>query len=308
MHRLLLTLACIVALVTVSVRAAADVAPTSVTLHADGTDGPAAASLGRFFTQGEPLAYVDWLCLGTDADVGPWLDLELTRLGVLDEDGEPIGHFTSQSGLRHRFRQFHGAATYRYCTRVLPRAWRDDAVRFVVTRDASRVTRVTLAFDGDSRGCSGALPCGSLAPRLTGFAYGTAAARFTYGALGFWRTAELRGGDLDGGVTRFRAAAVVPLLHISAGSPTSLRLSAQAGIALPITLASTELREGGSALGAGIGAYWAQCLELRTPVAPKVCIGVEVDGAVEGALRKGSLDDVRPRMIFAWYVALGLGR
>jgi hypothetical protein len=170
------------------------------------------------------------------------------------------------------------------------------------------VTRVTFAVDGDSRGCSSASPCGSLEPRFSGFAYGSAAARFAYGAVGFWRTAELRDGALDGGVTRLRAAAFVPLLHISVGSPTALRLSAQAGIALPFTIASTELREGGSAIGTGIGAYWAQCLELRTNVAPTLCLGAEIDGAVEGALRSGSLDDVRPRMLFAWYVALGLGR
>ncbi len=315
MHRLLLlTLACIAALITVSARAAAEVAPTAVAVHADGKDGPLSAALGRFFTQGEPLAYVDWLCLGTEADVGPSLDLELARLTVLADDGDVLGHFTSRSGLRHRFRPFHVAPTvpsaavrYRYCTRVLPRAWTEDSVRFVATRDASRVARVTFAIDGDSRGCNSALPCGSLEPRLTGFAYGSSAARFTYGAVGFWRTAELRSGSLDGGVTRLRAAAFVPLLHISAGSPTALRLSAQAGIALPLTIASTELREGGSAIGTGIGAYWAQCLELRTAVVPSLCLGAEIDGAVEGALRGGSLDDVRPRMLFAWYVALGLG-
>ena len=170
------------------------------------------------------------------------------------------------------------------------------------------VRRVIFALDGDSRGCSGTQPCGALVPRFTGFAYGAAAARFTYGALGFWRTAELRGGELDGGVTRLRAAAFLPLLYITAGSPTSLRLTAQAGVALPITIASTELRQGGSAVGTGIGAYWAQCLELRAPVAPNVCIGAELDGAVEGALRGGALDDVRPRLLFAWFVALGLGR
>lgn len=313
-HRLLLALACVAALLTTSARAAAEVAPSSVTVHADGKDGPLPAALGRFFTQGEPLAYVDWLCVGTDADVGPSLDLELARLTVLADDGDVLGHFASQSGLRHRFRPFHvapsvsnAAVKYRYCTRVLPRAWTEDSVRFVATHDASRVTRVTFAVDGDSRGCNSARPCGSLEPRFTGFAYGSGAARFTYGALGFWRTAELRGGALDGGVTRLRAAAFVPLLHISAGSPSALRLSAQAGIALPLTIASTELREGGSAIGTGIGVYWAQCLELRTTVAPSLCLGAEIDGAVEGALRGGSLDDVRPRMLFAWYVALGLG-
>jgi len=65
---------------------------------------------------------------------------------------------------------------------------------------------------------------------------------------------------------------------------------------------------GGSALGIGVGSYWAQCLELRTPVAPHVCVGAQIDGAVEGALRGGALDDVRPRLLFAWFVALGLGR
>ena len=315
MRRLLLALACVAALLTTSAHAFADVTPVAVTVHGDGNDTPLPAAIERFFTQGEPLAYVDWLCLATDADVGPSLDLELARLTVLAEDGDVVGHFASRSGLRHRFRPFHvvptvasAAVRYRYCTRILPRAWTDDSVRFVATRDASRVTRVTFAVDGDSHGCSSAMPCGSLEPRLTGFAYGSAAARFSYGTLGFWRTAELRGGALDGGVTRLRAAAFVPLLHISAGSPTALRFSAQAGLALPFTIASTELREGGSAIGSGIGAYWAQCMELRTPVAPNLCLGAEIDGAVEGALRGGSLDDVRPRMLLAWYVALGLGR
>jgi hypothetical protein len=304
-------LACVLAvlaLLTSTASARAEGEPASIAVHSDGTDGPLAPALTRFFTTGEPLAYVDWLCLGTEADVGPFLDLELARLTALDQDGAVLGHFTTQSGARHRFRPFHGASGHRYCTRVLPRAWTDDSVRFVAARDAARVTRVTFALDGDSRGCRGGGPCGALAPRLTGFAYGSAAARFTYGSLGFWRSAELDGGELGIGVTRLRAAAFVPLLYITAGSPTSLRFSVQAGVALPVTIASTELRDGGSALGTGIGAYWAQCLELRTPVAPNLCAGAEIDGAVEGALRGGALDDVRPRMIFAWYVALGLGR
>ena len=109
-------------------------------------------------------------------------------------------------------------------------------------------------------------------------------------------------------MTRFRAAAFVPLLYITAGSPTALRFSAQAGLALPLTIASTEVDGGGSALGTGLGAYWAQCIELRTLVAPSLCLGAEIDGAVEGALRGGALDDVRPRVLFAWYVALGASR
>jgi len=172
-------------------------------------------------------------------------------------------------------------------------------VRFVTTRDASQVSRVVFGLDGDSRGCRGTRACGELAARFTGFSYGAAATRFTYASVGFWRGAELEHGALEGGVTRFRVAAFVPLLSITAGSPTSVRLSAQAGVALPITVASTELRDGGSALGAGMGAYWAQCLELRTLVAPNLCVGAEVDGAVEGAQRGGALHDVRPRGISA---------
>lgn len=99
----------------------------------------------------------------------------------------------------------------------------------------------------------------------------------------------------------------MPLLYITAGWPSSLRLSAQAGLALPVTVASTALEGGGSALGAGVGAYWAQCLEVRVTLAPRLCLGAEVDGAVEGALRGGALDDVGPRGIASWFVTLGIG-
>ena len=313
MTRTLLASAIALTLLTPATTAFADAKPSSVTIHSNGTGGPLTTSLPSFFTLGDPLAFVDWLCLGTDGDLGPTLDMELARLTVQDDDGNAIGHFASQSGAHHRFRAFHdvpaaGVSKFRYCTRVLPRAWSEESVRFVTTRDASRISRATFALDGDSRGCEAAQPCGALPPRFTGFAYGSASARFTYGALGFWRGANLEGGTLGRGVTRFRAAAFVPLLYITAGSPTALRFSAQAGLALPLTIASTEVDGGGSALGTGLGAYWAQCIELRTLVAPSLCLGAEIDGAVEGALRGGALDDVRPRVLFAWYVALGASR
>jgi hypothetical protein len=101
-------------------------------------------------------------------------------------------------------------------------------------------------------------------------------------------------------LSAFACVAVLLTVSVRAAAevaPTSVAVHAD----------GTELREGGSAIGSGIGAYWAQCLELRTTVAPSLCLGAEIDGAVEGALRGGSLDDVRPRMLFAWYVALGLG-
>lgn len=311
--RTLLAIAIAVTLLMSATKGFAYTEPSSMTVHSDGGGVPLAASLPSFFTLGDPLAFVDWLCLGTDSDLGPSLDMDLARLTVQDEDGNAVGRFASQSGAHHRFRPYHhagaeGVVTFRYCTRVLPRAWSEESVRIVTTRDASRLSRATFALDGDSRGCRQAQPCGALTPRLTGFAYGSASARFTYGALGFWQSAELEGGTLGRGVTRFRAAAFVPLLYLSAGSPTALRVSAQAGLALPITIASTDVEGGGSALGAGLGAYWAQCFELRTPVAPSLCLGAQIDGAVEGALRGGALDDVRPRIIFAWYVALGAGR
>ena len=289
--------------------------PTAVSVHNDGPAGPG-MPLATFFTNGDPLAYVDWLCLDADHDEGAELDVTLARITVLDEDGAPLGYFTSASGLQHRFRAFQaasdgaadGAARVRYCTRVLPRAWREDAVRFVRDddRDASRTTRVTFAIDGDPRGCSGQA-CGALTPRFTGFTYGASAARFSYGSVGFWRGSSIERGGLGDGVTRLRVAAFVPLLYITAGWPTSLRLSAQAGLALPVTVASTPVEGGGSALGAGAGAYWAQCLELRVTLAPRLCLGAEIDGAVEGALRGGALDDVGPRAIASWFVALGIG-
>jgi hypothetical protein len=287
--------------------------PTAVSVYNDGAAGPG-TQLATFFTDGEPLAYVDWLCLEADHDEGPALDVTLARLSVLDEDGGALGHFTSASGLQHRFRAFpasapaESGARVRYCTRVLPRAWSEDAVRFVLDhqRDASRTTRVTFAIDNDARGCSGHA-CGTLTPRFTGFTYGTSAARFSYGSVGFWRGSSFEHGGLGDGVTRLRVAAFVPLLYITAGSPSSLRLSAQAGLALPVTLASTSLEGGGSALGAGAGAYWAQCLDLRVTLAPRLCLGAEIDGAVEGALRGGALDDVRPRAVLSWFVALGIG-
>lgn len=151
----------------------------------------------------------------TDADVGPFLDLELARFAVLDQEGARLGQFISRSGARHRFRPFHATSGHRYCTRVLPRAWADDSVRFAAARDGARVTRVTFALDGDSRGCRGSEPCGALAPRLTGFAYGAAAARFTYGSLGFWRTAELDGAELGGP----SPASAPPRSYLSSTSP-----------------------------------------------------------------------------------------
>jgi hypothetical protein len=286
--------------------------PTAVSVYNDGPAGPG-RQLATFFTNGEPLAYVDWLCLDADHDEGAELDVALARISVLDEDGTPLGHFTSASGLQHRFRAFpvapgDGVARARYCTRVLPRAWSDDAVRFVLEhdRDASRTTRVVFTLDADVRGCNGHA-CGALTPRFTGFTYGASAARFSYGSIGFWRGSSIEHGGLGEGVTRLRVAAFVPLLYITAGSPSSLRLSAQAGLALPITLASTALEGGGSALGAGAGAYWAQCVDLRVTLAPRLCLGAEIDGAAEGALRGGALDDVRPHAIVSWFVALGIG-
>ncbi|CAN5171767.1 hypothetical protein BH09MYX1_BH09MYX1_08780 [soil metagenome] len=299
------------ALLTASIPAAASETPTRITVHHDGSADPAVDAISRFFTLGEPMAYVDWLCLETNGDRGDAIELELARISVLDENGLKLGELTSASGTHHQFRAFHhalgnGAMRYRYCTRVLPRAWGEDSVRFVATGDASRTTRLIFAIDGDSRGCGG-VTCGALEPKLAGFTYGSAAAAFSYGALGFWQSAELDAKGLGAGITRLRVTAFVPLLYIAAGFPKSVRLAAQAGFAFPITIASSMLEGGGSAIGTAIGAYWAQCLELRTAVVPRLCLGAEVDAALEGALRGGALDDVRPRLVFSWYLALGAG-
>lgn len=308
---MMLRVALVGLLLTFARTVSADVSPTRITVHHDGAEGPLPAPLTRFFTLGEPMAYVDWLCLETDRDRGSSVELPLARLSVLDDDGVPVGRWRSASGATHRFRAFHvalgnGATRYRYCTRVLPRGWGEDSVRFVATRDASRITAVAFAIDGDARGCEG-VSCGVLAPRLAGFTYGATAASYGYVGIGAWSSAELVSGGLGLGVTRLRVSGALPLLYIAAGFPKSVRLSAQAGLAFPLTFASTPVEGGGSAIGPGLGAYWAQCLDLRTPIAPRLCLGAEVDATIEGVLRGGALDDVRPRLLFSWYVALGAG-
>ena len=302
-----LRVAPLLALVLAVPPAFAGATPFAVTAHHDGAAGPTVEPIRRFFTLGEPMAYVDWLCLETDRDLGATLDEELSRFTVADESGVRLGHFASASGAHHVFHAFHvplgnGATRFRYCTRVLPRAWREDAIRFVPERDATRTTGLAFAVDGDTR-CNG-IACGVLEPKWAGFTYGSAAARFAWAGLGFWPSTDLDGGSFAVTATRFRVAGFVPLLYIGAGHPKSVRLSAQAGFAFPLTVASTVL-SGGSALGTAVGAYWAQCLELRLPVVPQLCIGAEVDGAVEGVLRAGALDDVRPRLVLSWWVALG---
>jgi hypothetical protein len=288
--------------------AGASTAPIRVTAHHDGDSGPTTEPIRRFFTLGEPMAYVDWLCLETDRDLGASVEEELARFTVVDEAGVRLGHFTSASGARHFFRAFHvalgnGVVRHRYCTRVLPRAWREDAVRFVAERDATRTTELAFAVDGDTR-CNG-VACGVLEPKWAGFTYGATAARFSWAGAGFWPSTELTGGTFAVNATRFRIGAFVPLLYVAAGHPKVVRLSAQAGFAFPITLASTP-SNGGSALGTAAGAYWAQCLEVRLPIAPQLCLGAEVDAAVEGVVRNGALDDVQPRLLLSWWLALGI--
>lgn len=298
------------AVLLLTAHAHADFSPSRVTVNHDGAEGPSPQPITQFFTVGEPLAYVDWLCLESERDLGAEVVVRLSRITALDESGVALGGFTSASGADHAFSAHHvpignGLSRYRYCTRVLPREWRADAVRFAAEHDASRVTGVSFAVDGDSR-CAGA-ECGRLAPRLTGFTYGASAAAFSQATFGFWQSAELSSAGLGPGVTRFRLGASVPLLYITVGWPKSLRLAAHAGFTFPVTVASSALEGGGSALGAAVGAYWAQCLELRAPLVPRVCLGAEVDAALEGAMRGGALDDVRPRALFSWFLALGLG-
>ncbi len=286
----------------------AAVAPVRVTAHHDGSNGPTVEPIHRFFTLGEPLAYVDWLCLETDRDLGATIEEELARFSVVDESGMRLGAFTSASGARHVFRAYHvalgnGATRFRYCTRVLPRAWTEESLRFVAERDATRTTGLAFAVDGDTR-CNG-VACGTLEPKWAGFTYGASATRFSWAGAGFWPSTELVGGSFSANATRFRVAAFVPLLYIAAGHPKVVRLSAQAGLALPLTLASTA-KDGGSALGTAVGAYWAQCLELRLPVTPQLCLGTEIDAAVEGVVRSGALDDLQPRLVMSWWLALGI--
>ena len=288
--------------------------PTSISVRHDGkVSGPSGDALAHFGPLGDPFAYIDWLCLESADDLGPSVSVDLRDVSVVG-DGRVVGGFASASGDAHELRAYRlagDAGPRAYCAHIRPRAYDVDTVRFVALADTHRLSRLQFAYRGDTRGCvaprdGAATDCGSLSPAFGSFTYGGTATSFAYVALS--RAASMNLGEQSAAdVTRLRLSGFLPLLYIGAGSPTSLHLSAEAGFALPVTLSSTTTR-GGRLLGFGFGPYWAQCLNLRTAVAPRVCAGVELDAVLEGVTTpSGAFDGLAPHVVASWFVSVGVG-
>ncbi len=291
--------------------------PLRITVRHDSYESGAAAQVVHFGALGEPLAYIDWLCVETSSDLGESLMVDLRDLAAMGDEGQRVGHFVSASGNTHSFRAFHHrereGRVFQYCAHIRPNEWSTDTVRFVADGETHRLARLDFAWKGDTAGCvskSGEpAECGSLTPNVVGFTYGPSA--LSYWSLGLGRAQSSYLGE-DGnvigrGAVRLRLSAYLPLLYLAIGSTKTLATSVEAGFAIPLTLASTPSVAGGSLMGLGFGPYWASCLVLRSTVAPRICAGVEVDGVLEGSSKGGTLDEIAPHVAVSWFLSVGLG-
>jgi hypothetical protein len=300
-----------------SVAAASPDEPLAITLRHDSASGPA-GEVTHFGQLGEPLAYTDWLCIEAPSDRGDSLTLDLRDISVMGDEGQRVGRFVSAGGNLHTFRAYplgQGAERfYEYCAHIRPSAWSTDTLRFVPESDAHRLVRLDFAWRGDTAGCAAAgserRGCGSLTPNAGGFAYGGAAVLYFWLGVSRAQSSYLGegGAALGPGITRLRLAAYWPLLYLSFGTMRTFAISAEAGFALPVTVASTAAPAGGGVVGFGFGPYWAQCLSIRAPVAPRICAGAELDGAIEGATTtRSALDDLALHAVASWFVSVGVG-
>ncbi len=282
----------------------------SLSLHHDGPKGPVVAPLGRFGTLGEPLAYMDWLCVGVSSDLGPTLSVRLTDLDVTNERGERLGSFVSKSGTWHELRAFHVRAAsgtpevFRYCTPVRPREDSETSVRFVADdAHTKRLEKVVLGIRGERNGCEDPngrpSACGELSPTRATFTYGASATAFSSIAVAYARAADLTGPAIG---TQARVLLQMPLLVVSAGSTRHFALELDAGVSIPLVLAATDARP-----GFGLGAFWSQCLVARFAVVPRACVGVSLDAMVDGRVTGSRIEDPAPRAVGSWFVSLGFG-
>ena len=292
--------------------------PLAITVRQDSYASGPSTQLTHFGVLGEPLAYIDWLCVETPTDLGEARVFDLRDISLIGDDGQRVGRFVSASGNAHSFRAFHhntrDGHVYQYCAHIRPNEWATDTIRFVALGDTRRLTELDFAWSGDTSGCVSKtgepIACGALTPKATGFAYGPAA--LSHGWLGLARAESSYWGEsgsaLGVGVARLRLSAYLPLLYLAVGSNRTLAFSAEAGFAIPWTIASTTSPGGGSLMGFGFGPYWAQCLVLRSTVAPRICGGVEIDGVLEGSMKSGGpLDELAPHAVASWFVSVGLG-
>lgn len=291
----------------------------ALSFHQDAHDGgPQPVVYNRFSVAGHALAYLDWLCVEVDRELGPSWTVSLADLGVLDGDGRELGSFQSASGLRHNLRAYvhtvEGVAHRRYCTRILPREDREDAVRFVPAPNVPRTyDRLELTWRKDRRGCRSSegqgKNCGSLRPALGSFTFGHPAMEYSHLSLGRWQSTELTLSGATNDAARLRIAGMMPLLMITAFAPVGLQLSAEAGFMVPFTVghhANTSLTVSADTLGIGLGTYWAQCLNLRGPITPKLCVGASLELVAEGALNNPTVP-FGPHVLAGWFVTLGAG-
>lgn len=289
---------------------AAQTAPRGLSLHHDEKTSPASAPLTRFGTLGEPLAYMDWLCIRVAGDLGATLSVRLADLDVTNERGERLGNFVSKSGTSHELRAFHVRATpespevFRYCTPVRPREDSEASVRFVADdAHTKRLEKVVLGIRGERNGCEDAngqsAACGELLPTRATFTYGASATAFSSISMAYARAADLSGPAIG---TQARALLQMPLLVVSAGSTRHFALELDAGVSIPLVLAATDARP-----GFGLGAFWSQCLVARFAVVPRACIGVSLDAMVDARVVGSRIEDPAPRAVGSWFVSLGFG-
>lgn len=291
--------------------------PLAITLRQDSSDSGPSEPIKHFGALGEPIHVGDWLCVETPSDLGEALVIDLRDVSVTGDEGQRVGRFVSASGNIHSFRAFHrntrDGRLYQYCAHIRPHEWATDTIRFVDESDTHRLAWLEFAWNGDTSGCASKsgepVGCGTLTPSVGGFAYGSTA--MSYWWLGLSRAQSSYFGESTGalglGITRLRLSAYLPLLYLSVGSTKTLALSTEAGVALPWTIASTTSLTGGSLMGLGIGPYAAECVVLRSVIAPRICGGVELDGVLEGSMKAGPLDELAPHAVASWFLSFGLG-
>ncbi len=290
--------------------------PVSIALHHDVHAAPGDDPIDRFGVTGEPLAYMDWLCVTFDRDAGRDVELDLDEISARDELGRPLGRFVAGSGRFHRFTKFPLRGTHRYCARIRNDHRRVDAVQFAPDASAPwRYSRVVFAWRGDTSGCArnGTREhCGELRPALASFAYAGAAIQYAHLDVGRWQTSTV---DVNRGlvdpIARYRVTGFLPLWLTAIGSPAGFQSVLETGLDLPITFASEGAFGNGtvprSYVGFGLGLYLAQCVAVRAAVTPRICAGLDAELVVDAVIQSGIVTATEPRFIGGWFVSIGAG-
>jgi hypothetical protein len=246
------------------------------------------------------------LCVRTNNSSIMLYDMDLGRLSLVDDIGNPIVHFTSQRASAHPFSQVvsapkGGPAEYWLCSRLTSASDNiGTAVAAVFDGSKSRPgADLYGALDSDAQGCSDdpsgitRKPCGlKLVDRPLDLSWFGDALIYSNVGIGSWTVRTWHwspsGSQLDKpvAISQFRLNGTLPLVYGFVGLPGYVSLSAESGGILSIPLSSDhaklengELRNG---LGFAAGSYARACLEAALlkkglGLVPKVCFAGSID-------------------------------